>query len=266
MIIDIHTHVFPDELAQKAKDTLLKNINYRYEPVTNLTKDSLIEKMNLWGIDISVVHPVITKKTQLKNTNLWAQSISDDRIISFGGIYPHTEDYKKDIDFVCSLGLTGLKFHAEYQNFEIDSAEMLRIYDYAFTKGLIIMHHAGADHGMPPPYKSNPKKIAYVADQLRGGIMIAAHLGSHNMWDDVERYLMGKNVYLDTSMGFEYYSEEQFLRIVKAHGADKILFGSDSPWSNAKNEIDTISRLPIDQETKDMILGNNAKRILKINI
>jgi len=67
-------------------------------------------------------------------------------------------------------------------------------------------------------------------------------------------------------MGFEYYSEEQFLRIVKAHGADKILFGSDSPWSNAKNEIDTISRLPIDQETKDMILGNNAKRILKINI
>ena len=158
MIIDIHTHVFPDELAQKAKDTLLKNINYRYEPVTNLTKDSLIEKMILWGIDISVVHPVITKKTQLKNTNLWAQSISDDRIISFGGIYPHTEDYKKDIDFVCSLGLTGLKFHAEYQNFEIDSAEMLRIYDYAFTKGLIIMHHAGADHGMPLPYKSNPKK------------------------------------------------------------------------------------------------------------
>ncbi|MFA5340770.1 MAG: amidohydrolase family protein [Clostridia bacterium] len=265
MIIDLHTHIFPDELAPKAKETLLKNINYRYEPVTELTKKSLIDRMNQWNIDISVVQTIITKKTQLEKTNLWVQSISSDRIIPFGGIFPHTDDFKKDIDFICSLGLKGIKFHAEYQDFSIDDPKALKIYDYALSKGLIILHHAGEDHGMPPPYRSNPEKFAYIADQMKGGIVIAAHLGGHNQWDDVERYLVGKNIYLDTSMGFEYYPKDQFLRIVKAHGADRILFGSDSPWSNAVNEISAINSLPIDQNSKEMILGNNAKRILNIN-
>lgn len=265
MIIDFHTHIFPDNLAPKAKQTLLRNINYRYEPMTDLTKKSLIDKMDQWGIDKSVVQTIITKKTQLEKTNLWAQSISDDRIITFGGIFPHTDDYKKDIDFVCSLGFKGIKFHAEYQNFVIDDPKALRIYDYALDKGLIILHHAGEDHGMPPPYRSNPEKFAFIADRMKGGIIIAAHLGGHNMWNDVEKYLAGKNIYLDTSMGFEYYGKEQFLRILNIHGASRILFGSDSPWSNAKNEISTIKSLPINQTSKDMILGGNAKRILGIN-
>ena len=265
MIIDFHTHIFPDTLAKKARETLLRNVNYRYEPTTDLTKAGLMKTMDQWGIDISVVQTVITKSTQLQNTNLWAQSVCDDRIIAFGGIFPHTEDYKKDIDFVCGLGLKGIKFHVEYQAFVVDDPKALRIYDYALSKGLIIVHHAGEDHGMPPPYRSNPQKFAYIADHMQGGVMVAAHLGSHNMWDDVERYLVGKNIYLDTSMGFEYYSKEQFLKIVKAHGADRILFASDSPWSNAKNEIDAINSLPINQTSKDLILGGNAARILGLS-
>jgi predicted TIM-barrel fold metal-dependent hydrolase len=63
-------------------------------------------------------------------------------------------------------------------------------------------------------------------------------------------------------MGFEFYPKEQFLRIAKNHGADKILFGSDAPWSNAKTEIEHIRSLPLESHEIDAILGNNAKRIL----
>ena len=48
------------------------------------------------------------------------------------------------------------------------------------------------------------------------------------------------------------------------HGSDKILFASDSPWSNAKNEIKRIKNLNISTEDKDNILYKNAKRLLKI--
>ena len=65
-------------------------------------------------------------------------------------------------------------------------------------------------------------------------------------------------------MGFEHYSHEQFLRIVKSHGADKILFGSDSPWSRADNEIATLRSLDLSDDEKDLILHKNAERILKI--
>lgn len=264
MIIDFHTHIFPDNLACRAIASLVSSIDNKYTPVTDGTKASLLQNMDEWGIDISVIQPVITKQSQTMNTNKWASSVCSDRLISFGGIYPHTDDYKRDIDQVVELGLKGLKFHAEYQNFNIDDNRMLKIYDYALSKGLILLHHAGYDPGFPAPYKSSPRQFANILDAMQGGVIIAAHLGGHAQWDEVETYLVGKNIYLDTAMGFAYFSREQFLRIVKGHGAQKILFASDSPWSNAKDEIDTIRSLPLTEREIEMILGINAQMLLNL--
>lgn len=264
MVIDFHTHVFPDELAEKAMATLLKNIKNLYNPVNDGTLSGLLQNMDAWHIDVSVVQPVITKQSQMRKTNEWAKSICSDKIVSFGGIYPHHGDYKSDIDFVTELGLKGLKFHAEYQDFSVDDQRMLKIYDYAFSKGLIIFHHAGADPGMQKPYKSSPRQFAKIVDAMQGGVMVAAHFGGHDQWDDVEKHLAGKNIYLDTSMGFDYFSKEQFLRIVKAHGADKVLFASDSPWSSAKSEMEHIKTLPLSDDEKHKILYENAKRLLNV--
>lgn len=264
MTIDFHTHIFPDDLAPKAMSSLLKNLDNLYTPVNDGTLGGLIKNMDAWGIDISVVQPVITKQSQVRKMNLWAQSICSDRIISFGGIFPHHEDYKKDIDFVVELGLKGLKFHAEYQNFVVDDTRMLQIYDYALSKGLILFHHAGADPSMNLPYKSSPKQFARIVDAMKGGVIVAAHFGGHAQWDEVEEHLAGKEIYLDTSMGFEYFSREQFLNVVKKHGADKILFASDSPWSSAKDEMEILRSMPIPLEDKELILSGNARRILSL--
>ena len=262
MVIDFHTHAFPDAIAERAIAGLVKSCGNLYTPCTDGTVGGLCANMEKFGVDLSVVQPVITKASQLKTLNEWAREQCSDKIISFGGIYPHTEDYKADIDFVCSLGLKGLKFHAEYQNFVLDAPEMLKIYDYAFEKGLIVLHHAGFDPAYPPPFKSSPKQFANIAKEMRGGVLVAAHLGGHDQWDDVEEYIVGSNIYLDTSMGFEYYPTEQFLRIVKNHGADKILFGSDAPWSRAGEEIEAIRALPLSDEDKEKILSGNARRLL----
>lgn len=262
MIIDFHAHVFPDALAHKAVPSLARNLSAQFAPVSDGTLSGLLKNMDAWGIDLSVVQPVVTKQSQMKKTNEWAKSICSDRIISFGSIYPHHDNYKKDIDFVAELGFPGLKFHAEYQNFVVDDDKMLRIYDYAFSKGLMILHHAGADPSMGMPYKSSPRQFARIVDAMQGGVMIAAHFGGHDQWEDVETHLAGKNIYLDTSMGFEFFSREQFLRILKKHGADKILFASDSPWSSAKAEMERLNALPITEHEKNAILSGNAKRLL----
>lgn len=264
MTIDFHTHAFPDSLADRALSTLLTKIDYLYEPVHNGTVTGLLQNMNKWDIDISVVQPVITKLTQVKSTNEWAKSICCDRIISFGGIYPHTDDYKRDIDFVADLGLKGLKFHPEYQDFIIDDSNMLKIYDYALNKGLILLFHAGFDPGFLPPFKSTPQRFANISKAMRGGVIVVAHLGGHDQWDDVEKYLAGNDIYFDTAMGFDYFSEEQFLKIIKKHGADKILFASDAPWSNAKTEKEKLMSLSLSKNDIDAILGGNAKRILNL--
>ena len=266
MVIDFHTHIFPDSLAPRAMSVLLKNGGSIYAPVTDMTLSSLVGRMDEWGIDLSVVQPVVTKPSQTVTTNKWAQSILSERIISFGGVHPDTDDFKRDIDFIVSLGLKGLKFHAEYQNFILDEPRMLRIYDYALSKGLILLHHGGFDPDFPPPFKTSPRQFANIAKEMRGGVIIAAHLGGHDQWDDVERYIVGTDIYLDTSMGFGYYSEEQFLRILKAHGSEKILFASDSPWSNAHDELERIRSLPVSEAERENILYKNAASILGLNM
>lgn len=264
MIIDIHTHIFPDALAPKALGVLEKNSGYKYSPVTDMTAKKLLKNMDDWGIDISVVQPVVTKPTQFFNINNWAREISGDRFVSFGGIYP-SEKYKQDIDYVVGLGLKGLKFHSEYQNFIVDDSKMLPIYDYALSKGLILLFHGGYDPAVKPPFKSNPQRFAHVLDEMRGGDIIIAHLGGHAQWEDVQKYLVGRNVYLDTSMGMEYYPLDTFCNIVKEHGSERVLFGSDSPWSNAKKEIDILKSLPLSDEEVANILGKNAAKLLGLN-
>ncbi|MBQ7100638.1 MAG: amidohydrolase family protein, partial [Clostridia bacterium] len=65
-------------------------------------------------------------------------------------------------------------------------------------------------------------------------------------------------------MGFECFPTEQFLRIVQNHGADRILFGSDSPWSNASRELEILNSLPLTAAEKQLITGGNARRLLRI--
>ena len=142
---------------------------------------------------------------------------------------------------------------------------MLKIYDYALSKGLILLFHAGYDPAYPPPFKSSPQMFKFIVNEMKGGIIVAAHLGGQVQWDDVLNHLAGEDIYLDTSMGFEFFSKEIFLRIVKKHKAEKILFGSDSPWSDAGKEIGIIKTLKLSDDEKKGILGKNAQRILNIS-
>lgn len=262
MVIDFHTHIFVDELADRAREALTREAGGIYTPIHDMRLSGLLGAMDRAGVDMSVVQPVITKRTQVEKVAQWAASLRSDRIEAFAGIWPHENDYREQIDYIASLGIKGLKFHPEYQHFEVDADEMLPMYDYALSKGLMLLFHAGFDPAFPAPYKSSPEKFTHVLDRLKGGVIIAAHLGGSRQWEAVYKFLAGRDIYLDTSMGFEYYPHDLFLNIVEKHGADKILFGSDSPWSDTGAEVNRLQSLPLTDEEKEHILSKNALRLL----
>ena len=264
MVIDFHTHAFHDRIAEWVIESLMENSKDECKPCSDGTVSGLLKNMDEFGVDISIVQPIVTKPKNSEIQNNWAKEITCDRITSFGSFHPETDDYKREIDLIYSLGLPGIKFHPEFQRFYIDEPKMLRAYDYALSKGLILLFHAGYDPSFTPPIHSTPQQFAKISKEMQGGIIVAAHLGGQRQWDDVEKYLIGTDVYLDTSMGMNYYPHDQFLRIVKNHGANKILFGSDSPWNKASDEVAILNTLPLTQEEKDLILCKNAKRILKL--
>lgn len=260
MIIDFHTHIFPDEIAERAIASLASKVTIL--PTHNGSKAGLLTSMKNAGIDYSVVLPVVTKPSQTKKANEWAKEVEEDGIIAFGGLHPDNEDYKEQIDFIVSQGLKGIKMHPDYQGFFVDDPKMLPVYDYIFQKGLILLFHAGVDIGLPPPVHCPPEKLRKVLDQLKGGKIIAAHLGGFQMWQDVGEYLVGTDVYLDTSMGLEYYSAETLKIIVNTHGSEKILFGTDAPWSNQKEELNRIQNAGLTPQQLEDILYHTANRFL----
>jgi len=269
MVIDFHTHIFPEKIAAATIEGLEKKAGVRAD--TNGTVDGLLSSMQRAGVDTSVILPVVTSPRQFDKLNRYAYDINrqyentGDRVpklISFGGIHPDSEDYKGQLKLLKSMGFKGIKLHPDYQGVNFDDIRYMRIVEYASELNMIIIVHAGVDIGLPEPVRCTPKMSAKVLDEIQPAKLVLAHLGGWKMWDEVEEILVEKNVYLDTAFIQSYISKEQFCRIVENHGAERILFATDSPWSGQYQMVQWIQRCGLDTETTDAIFYKNAMRLL----
>ena len=184
------------------------------------------------------------------------------RIISFAGVHPDTPDMPAVIKDIASRGFKGIKLHPDYQDACFDDIRYERIVAEAEKYNLVTVVHAGIDIGLPEPVHCTPQMARNVIDDVHPNHLVLAHMGGWKLWDDVERLLVGQNVFFDTAFTDTYISQEQFVRIIKNHGAGKILYATDSPWSGQKETIELIRNLPLTEDEKEMILGGNAERLL----
>ena len=84
------------------------------------------------------------------------------------------------------------------------------------------------------------------------------------MWKDVLKYLCGENVYFDTAFSSSRMPPAYAAEIIKAHGSEKVLFGSDMPWGKTEDEINFVRSLKISDEDKEKILSENAVKLLNL--
>ncbi len=262
MIIDIHAHCFPHGLALKAVPKLAKNAGI--PAYTNGTVEGLTQSMAEAGICKSVLQPIATKPPQVGTINQWAGNICEDSIESFATVHPDSNDWEGDLNYIIAKGFKGVKLHPDYQGFFIDEDRMFPIYECMFSAGLIVLFHAGVDIGLNPPYHCNPERLLRVHNNFPNGKIIASHMGSYMFWDEVCNLLEGKNIYYDTSYSFHMLGPEKMGEMIKNHGADRVLFGTDSPWASQKKEIENILTIPLSDREKDLIFWENACEILAL--
>ena len=275
MIIDFHTHVYPDALAERIMTALSGNPGVTAH--TNGTLDALLNSMSASGVDRSVVLPVSTRKGQFDSITKFARQINQNHpeLISFGGIHPDDDEPEEKLTYLKELGFRGIKIHPDYTETFIDDERYIRIVTAAQELGLLVVTHAGKDPAYPvihcPPDRA--RDMLDTVDDLTGfeePFMIFAHLGGNRLLKDVEKYLVGQNCYIDISCSFRDLgdfsdaSDEDIVRVIKNHGADKILFATDSPWNDQKAYIDRFRALKgLSDTEKEMILGGNAERLLR---
>ena len=265
MIIDFHTHIFPDKIAARTIGLLEEKSGLT--AATDGTPGGLLKSMHRAGIDMSVVLPVATKPSQFESIRMYAGSVNvqyPGKLLSFGGIHPGCADYKREIDIICEMGLVGIKIHPDYQGVMIDDERYIELLKYADKQGLIILTHAGIDIGKPEPVHCPPEKMRKVLDEVKPKKMVLAHYGGWEQWDEVYEHLAGCDVWLDTSFIYDRITKEQFLKIYQKHDKSKILFATDSPWSDATRAVEWIKELGLPEDETEAIFSGNAKRLLGI--
>lgn len=261
-MIDFHTHIFPEAIADKTISYLAGIIEKG--PFADGKMTGLLDSMEEAGIEHSIILPVATKPSQYDSINRYASQFLDGELISFGGIHPDDADYKEKLRSLREMGFRGIKFHPDYQGVYFNDIRFKRIIECATEQGLIVSVHAGIDPLSPDNVHCTPQMAAELIDEVQPEKLVLAHLGGHQLYDDVERYLVGKNVYFDTGVMLDTIDEKQLLRIVKNHGADKILFGTDSPWAGQKAYVQRLQELSITDGERDMIFESNAMKLLNI--
>lgn len=263
MLIDFHTHAFPDGIASRALAGL-SQASGGMVPQTEGTAASLLAQMDRDGVDISVVQSIATNPRQQRNVNTFSIELNrSSRIKAFGSVHPDAPDALEELERLADAGVKGVKFHPEYQRFYADEERMKPIYRKISELGLITLFHAGQDIGFPPPYHCLPEHLLGALKGLDGPV-VAAHWGGYGCGLEVAEKLCGENLYFDLSMGYGILPKPIAQAIIEKHGPDKLLFGSDMPWHRPQWELRLLDSLDLSEEDREKICCRNAARLLNL--
>lgn len=278
VIVDFHAHTFPDAIAAAAVAKL--GAAAHIPPYTDGTDAALAASMRAAGIGLAVSLPVATNPLKVEKLNDFAAAKNGaDGIVRLGAMHPLCPTLRRELRRARELGLRGIKIHPVYQDVDIDAPPFLRLLEAAAENGLFTVMHAGADIGFPGVRRCAPAQIAAALRQVGDVPLVLAHMGGWKNWDDVPQLAEFPSVMLDTSFSLgefrdadgsfpaaekQLLEEAEFLRLVRLFGAGRVLFGTDSPWTDQKESLARVCALPLTAEERAKILGGNALALLGI--
>ena len=259
-IFDTHTHVFPDKIAH----AVLAHLQEKSQGIPVFTDGTFADhqaKSLAAGYAGWMNCPVVTRPGQHLSLNRWVAEHNHWPALSLGGLHPDDDDIPGILHSIQDLGLYGIKLHPEYQVCGVLEERMEKVWNLCEEMGLRVLIHGGSDIGFRPPFHSCPADIVEVMRRHPALKLVVAHLGGWNNWDEVEAFLAGTDVLMDTSFAIPFMKDPgQFLRIIRKHGANRVLFGTDSPWSDLVQAVEEVRSCGLTEEELSAVFWDNAAR------
>ncbi|MBQ8719545.1 MAG: amidohydrolase family protein [Clostridia bacterium] len=261
-IINSHAHIYPEKIAAKATVTIGEFYDIKMQMPAG-TAERLIEDGARAGISRYVVHSVATTAHQVRSINEFIKREIEAHPEFIGFITLHQdlteEEIKSEIEWAIANNMRGIKLHPDFQKFNIDDEEAEKFYRAAAGK-LPILLHMGDDR-----YEySKPSRLVKMAKKYPSVTFIAAHFGGYRCWSDSPLYKGLENVYFDTCSTLPFISADEAKRLIDMLGADRFFFATDFPMWDSKEELERFYKIPLTEEEREMILGENIKRLLKL--
>ncbi len=265
-VFDIHTHTYPEAIAEKAVTNLGKF--YDFVPEGEGTYAHLSAQAPANNVKGFLLFSVATNAHQVPKVNDCIAALAQKSraegflTVGFAGMHQDFPDFESEIDRVEKLGLCGVKIHPDIQGIDIDDPKMLKLYEIVEGR-MPVYFHIGDNR---PQYRfSEPKKLRRVLDMFPRLEVVAAHLGGYKASEEALEHLAGhERVWYDTSSSLWYLSPEEASSIIASLGYDRVMFGTDYPVMNPASELALFERLSIPEERRQDILYNNAIRFLHL--
>jgi len=262
-LIDIHTHAFPDAMAPATIVRLAESAtSTKISAWADGTVAGLIASMDAAGIEKSVICSIATKPAQFAAILNWSKSIRSERLIPLPSLHPRDEQLLEHLRDIIDAGFIGVKMHSYYQDYDLDDPGLNDFYGALAEAGLILVIHAGFDFSFVWTRRSDPQRIVKTCRRFPKLKLIATHMGGWEDWDEVEAHILGQPIYMETSMALDSLAPERLRRMLLAHPAEYLLFGTDSPWTGQRESLAKLAALDLPPELFTKITSTNARALL----
>ncbi len=258
-IIDMHTHIFPAKISEKAT----KSIGDFYDLqmfYPSGKSEILLQAEQEIGTKRMLVCSVATTPKQVCSINdfIAEECGKHSEFFGFAALHGEYEDIGGEVERVIAMGLKGVKLHPDFQRTPIDSKASYRIYEAIEGRLPVLIHMGDYRHDF-----SHPTMLAKVMQDFPKLKVLASHLGGYGAWDEAEAVLYGHdNIRFDTCSALGMMSPERATRLIRHYGVERCVFGTDFPMWSPAEEVERHFALGLRSEEYRRIFAENAKEFL----
>jgi len=261
VIVDCHMHVWPDHIADAMQSQRPSGMPLRFDGKLS----GLLRTMDEAGIDKGLALGVGIKASVVARTNEFIGTVPRDRLVPMGTVHPELS-VDENMKHLKDNGIVGVKLHPLFQALSLADPRVRDICTALAEAGMPVISHVGAGGDDEANDRGAPAALRTLADEIPDLNLIACHYGGYHRLDEAEEHVVGSRVTLETSWPptLAELEPERLVALIRRHGADRVVFGSDWPMADPAAEIAAVRALGLTDDDTAAILGGNLARLLGI--
>lgn len=260
-IIDIHTHIYPEKIAQKATESVRDFYELQGSIQMNGTADMLLKRGAEAGISKFVVLPVSNAPNRVRHINefLLEQANTHSCFIGFGTVHAEMDGITDEAEWILQNGLRGIKMHPDSQRFNIDDPRLFPVYEIVQDKIPLLLHM-----GDPRYDFSHPRRLREILKLFPRLQVIAAHFGGYSMPETAKELLWDTDCVFDISSAMMFMEPGEAERYINSYGAERMAYGTDYPLWDPVTEVNRFLQLKLTDQQFEQIAHKTAERIFHL--
>jgi predicted TIM-barrel fold metal-dependent hydrolase len=254
VIVDCHMHVWPDHIADAMQAQRPAGMQLQFDGKLS----GLLRTMDETGIDRGLALGVGIKASVVERTNEFIGSVPRDRLVPVGTVHPELS-VETNLASLLDNGIRGVKLHPLFQTLDFRDPRVVDICTALADHDLPVIAHVGAGAGDEANRRGAPDALSALVDAVPALTVIACHFGGYHRLDEARQHVVGSRVILETSWppALAELEREQVVELIRTHGADRVVYGSDWPMADPAAEIASIQGLGLEPAEVAAVLGGN---------